>query len=331
MLWVVIYILLLLSLIICYINRKQFIEEGFLLCSYNSDYCKKNNIIVDKKQQTLNKDGIIASYNLNDPTTNYTCTEKDITSNLLSKNNISVPKFYVWKKDKNMTHNLRNIYNNLTFPLVVKPTIGTQGYGIKTNINNEDELKQQILFLLDNQKKERNNILIEEQISGNDYRITVLKGDILGIAKRESPYVIGDGKQNLQELINEHKYSKFKPHNIDQNIIQNQKVSLQTIIPKNKKTILSTVNNFHNGASITNIPISKVHPDNLYMFKRVNQVLNKNISGIDYISDNLAIPYYHQGAIIEVNEKPDTILHTYTFNEKQKQMYLDTFIHKIFN
>jgi len=320
------------SLIVYYFKRNQSIKEGFSICSKNRNYCKKQNIIVDKKNRTLNKNGHIASYALNNPETNYTCNEKDITSIILSKNNIAVPKFYVWEKDKNMNHNLNNIYNKMIYPLVVKPTIGTQGYGIKTNINNVEELKNQVLFLLDkqNNKNKRNNILIEEQISGNDYRITVVKGDILGILQRQTPYVIGDGKQTLQALINEHKYSKLKTHNIDQTLFQNQQVNFETIIPENQKIIISNVKNFHNGAPLINIPISNIHPDNIHMFKRVNQVLNKNISGIDYISENLAIPYYQQGAVIEVNSSPDSIMHTYTFNKKQKRNYLNTFIDKIF-
>ena len=335
----IIYILMLILIIyICISGYKKPIQtkEGFSLCSRFPDYCNKKNIIVNTKNKTLSRDGITLGYDtnfFNDPESNYTCNEKDITSTLLSQNNISVPNFYVWDKKQNILNNVQYINKNLKFPLVVKPTIGTQGYGIKTNIKNNNDLTKQVQFLLDkqNKKNKKNNILIEEQISGKDFRITVYKGDIIGIVKRDSPYVIGNSKKTLSELINEHKYSKYKPHNIDKNLLTKQNVDFETIIPANKKIILSTVNNFHNGASLTNIPLNTVHPDNLYMFKRTNQILKKKISGIDYISDNIAIPYYQQGAIIEVNEAPDKVIHTYAFNYDEKKNYLDTFFNKFFN
>ena len=84
-----------------------------------------------------------------------------------------------------------------------------------------------------------------------------------------------------------------------------------TIITNNKKISLSTISNFHNGATISNVPLNTVHPDNLQMFKRVNQLLDKNISGIDFISNNLSIPFYQLGAVIEVNSRPDIVIHTY--------------------
>ena len=176
-----------------------------------------------------------------------------------------------------------------------------------------------------------NNIIIEEQIAGNDYRITVFKDEILGIIKRNNPAVIGDGSSSLKSLINKHKHSKYKPHNIDNQLLLKQNVNMNTIIPNNKKIILSTINNFHNGATISNIPLNTVHRDNLQMFKRVNKLLDKNISGIDFISNNLSIPFYQQGAIIEVNSRPDIVIHTYTLNEKENEQYIDNIINKLFN
>ena len=148
--------------------------------------------------------------------------------------------------------------------------------------------------------------------------------------KKEAPYVVGNGINTLTDLINENKNSKYRTHNIDNNLLLEQNVDLQTVIPDNKKIILSKVKNLHNGGHMYNIPLNTIHPDNLHMFKRVNKILKKNITGIDYISDNISIPYYQQGAIIEVNSAPG-MQHANTFSNEKKMRYLDKFVDKIFN
>lgn len=325
-----ILVLILISCFIYYIKITD-IKENFVLCDINSDYCNKNNIRVNKKNETVSRNGNTVEYNistLNDK--HYPCNNKDVTSNILRKNNIPVPKFYVWNKKQTILNNIKNINKNISFPLVVKPTNGEKGYGVKTNIKNNKDLNKHVQFLLSTITK-KNNIIIEQQISGNEFRVTVYNGDIIGIVKKNSPYVIGNNKNTLSELIDEHKFSEYKPHNIDNNLLRKQNVNLETIIPDNKKIILSRVNNISNGANLTNIPLNMVHVDNIYMFKQINQIFKKNITGIDYISENISLPYYNTGSIIEVNTSPGITSHVLASNDDETQEYLDTFFNKLFS
>ena len=45
------------------------------------------------------------------------------------------------------------------------------------------------------------------------------------------------------------------------------------------------------------------------MFLKINKILNLNLSGIDYMSSSLNIPYTMEGHVIEVNENPDMNMH----------------------
>lgn len=327
--YILLLILILISCVIYYIKITG-IKENFVLCDINSDYCNKNNIKVNKKNETISRNGNTVSYNISTLNDNhYPCNNKNITSNILRKNNIPVPKFYLWNKKQTILNNINNINKNINFPLVVKPTNGKHGHGVKTNIKNNNDLKKHIRFLLSTISK-KNNIIIEEQISGNEFRVTVFNGDIIGIVKKNSPYVIGNNINTLSELINEHKHSVYKPHNIDTNLLRKQNVNLETIIPANKKIILSRVNNISNGANPTNIPLNMVHVDNIYMFKQINQIFKKNITGIDYISENISLPYYNTGSIIEVNTLPGITSHVIVSNDDERQEYLDTFFNKLF-
>ena len=91
------------------------------------------------------------------------------------------------------------------------------------------------------------------------------------------------------------------------------------LVPAKKKIYLSKVSNYHNRASIDNIPLVNVHPENIEMFKKVNQVLDVKLSGIDFITTNISVPYYLEGVIIEVNERPDLQIH-YDTTENKKDL-----------
>ena len=51
--------------------------------------------------------------------------------------------------------------------------------------------------------------------------------------------------------------------------------------------------------------LSKVKNENLELFLKVSKIFKLNFTGIDYITNNLSIPYYFSdGNILEVNTKP---------------------------
>ena len=280
------------------------------------DGYKKHDIIYNFKNKKLYKNNKVISYknNLNPIGSSYNCI-KNITSSKLMINNIPVPTFYVWDAQKSTDENISNIKKRLTFPLIMKPTNGTQGKNVFVNINNENDIRKISINLLNlyNNKKIK-DIIVEEQVFGDNFRILVLNNKIIGIIKRTEPYVIGNGKLRLYDLIKNYNNEKIKNknfpvYNITINIIHNQGFNLTSIIPNNKKVIISNTINYHNGSDIENINISNVHPKNIEMFFQIGKILNLKLYGIDYMAKSLSIPYTKDGHIIEVNEYPDLYMH----------------------
>ena len=302
-------------------NRKN--QEGVVFSMpYFLEHYKKDNIVFDKENKILiSSSGQKISYknHFNSEQGDINCNDKALTSSILQKNNINVPRFIVWNNNTSNQTNLSEIRRQINYPLVAKPTNGTQGYGVKTNITNETDLLNHIQYLL--KRRENEKIIVEEYKKGNDYRIMVFNNEIIGVVKRDLPYIMGDGKNNLEYLIREHKYSKHKIHNVDLNMLREQNVTFE-------KIYLSKVSNYHNGASIDNIPLVNVHPENIEMFKKVNQVLDVKLSGIDFITTNISVPYYLEGVIIEVNERPDLQIH-YDTTENKKD-FIKKYVDKIF-
>ena len=68
------------------------------------------------------------------------------------------------------------------------------------------------------------------------------------------------------------------------------------------KCYATSVINYHNGSIIEDIDINKVHQSNIIMFKNINSVIKLNISGIDFITNDMSIP--NNGKVIEVNAGP---------------------------
>jgi len=322
--------IVLIIIVLLYYFTSNKIQEGVAFgMPYFLEHYKENNIDLDKKNQLLiSSNGQKISYknNFNSKQGDINCNDKALTSTILQKNNINVPRFIVWDNNSSNQINLNKINTQLNYPLVAKPTKGTQGYGVKTNIINEKDLLNHIQYLLKRRKNEK--IIIEEYKIGDNYRIMVFNNEITGVVKRDLPYVTGDGKNNLEYLIKEHKHSKYKIHNVDLNMLREQNVEYETIILLNKKIYLSKVSNYHNGAHIHNISVESVHPENIEMFKKVNQVLDVKLSGIDFITTNMALPYYLEGVIIEVNERPDLQIH-YDTTENKKE-FISKYINKIF-
>ena len=294
----------------------------------------KQGIIYDKKNKQLRKCNnnncktINISSQLNHPNSNHISNNKIVTSRILALNNISVPKSVLIRK-KNFSKSYLNFLiqnEGLKYPLVLKPVSGTQGYGVHLNINNIDEVYDIATKLLSNNRY----LTLEEQVYGDNYRIMVLNNEIVDIAKRPLPYVVGNNNKKLETLIKEYNIKQkldgnYPCHNINENYIKTQGYNLNSNIPNNKTIYITNVANYHNGSNTIRIPMSKVHQDNINMFKKTNKLLGLELSGIDYMTNDISKSYKQEGYIIEVNSGPDVTLHI-AANKSNKSMIPDKIV-----
>ncbi len=87
----------------------------------------------------------------------------------------------------------------LGYPVVLKPRFGNQGKGVVVNIKNQRELVNAYSII----NKKFHDIMIEKYINGKDYRACVVDGKVVAVAQRIPPYIIGNGKSTIYELIKE--------------------------------------------------------------------------------------------------------------------------------
>lgn len=318
--YILLIIIFLLLLLIKQNKKETFLNLG------HSDFKKvypKYNIIYDKTDNSIRKNNknAITRRNLNTEICRKIINNKHNTMTELKKHNIPIPKSIIFKKDTDSINDLikKMKINKINYPIVIKPINGTQGKDVNVGIKTKKELNK----IINNLKKYK-KLQVQEEIKGENYRILVVNNKIIDILQRETPYVIGDGKLTIQELIDNRnkKQLKDKKHTtylISETYIKEQGYDSLKLIPnKNKKIYITNTIGYHNGSNIKRYPINKVHPDNLKMFLKTMRVLNCNISGIDYITSDLEKSYRKEGAIIELNSGPHYEIHRY----KNKPLYI---------
>jgi cyanophycin synthetase len=245
---------------------------------------------------------------------------KALSNKTYMDNGIPVPK-----------HSIITIYNkdeylnnpSIQYPCVLKPIDGMQGKDVNTFIKNNEEFNSILITLL----SKYNSIMYEEQVYGDNYRIFVFNNKVIDVIKREQPYIIGNGKNSIEQLINiknneQLKKKLYATTNISWNYINDKGYKKDSILENNKKLYITNTINFHNGANPVRVNIDKIPIENINIFIKAHKLGNLECSGIDYMSNDITVPYYlNNGHIIEINDMVDTKIHIEADN-KNKPLFL---------
>tara|TARA_R110001592_G_scaffold63512_2_gene194431 strand:+ start:13205 stop:14206 length:1002 start_codon:yes stop_codon:yes gene_type:complete len=177
------------------------------------------------------------------------------------------------KADSSIIETIKKVNEcSISYPLIAKPDIGFRGLLVK-KIRTEKELKKYL-------EKYPIDILIQEFLTEKkECGIFYLRfpgnqtGKITSITLKDFPFVIGDGKRTIKELILSDKRAK---HYID--IIKcDNAISLKNILNKGEKLQLSYVGNHSKGTQFIN--------GNHLISKKLEETittLNKQVDGWFY-------------------------------------------------
>lgn len=244
------------------------------------------------------------------------------TYNLLRLNGIPTPNFQLFQNiNKNTANQILN-KKNINYPIVAKIIDGANGDNVYVNLKNDSDLSYSIDRIVNNNFKE---LMIEEFISGKDYRILMFDNKIIDVLCRIPPFVIGNDKDNIKELV----YNKnihrrefgYRPIIIDYYYLKKCNFNTEYVPKKNQKIIVNPLANFHKGADLQRVNINDIHNDNKNLFIKISKIMNLKIIGIDFISKNLNVSYLNQGKVNEVNGIPNLDLHYYANNEKNTKVF----------
>jgi cyanophycin synthetase len=203
-------------------------------------------------------------------------------------------------------------------PIVVKPRSSNLGKGVTTNLRERLEVENAVSEAL----RFSSSVLIEQQIAGLDHRVTIAESQIIAVAKRVPACVIGDGSRTIAQLVaaenlnplrsDSGQHTLLKALDIDDEVerrIAEYGYRVDSVPFAGETVYLRYCGNVSRGG----IPIDvaeNVHPENAAMLLKAVKLVGLDIAGIDYLTTDIARPWYEVGAaIVEVNSRSATRIH----------------------
>jgi cyanophycin synthetase len=239
--------------------------------------------------------------------------DKNATKKLLGEMGIPVPRgFSIRNEDE-----LEDTVNRVGFPVVIKPLDGNHGKGATVGIEHMEDA----LTAFHKAKEYSKDVIVEKMLVGNDFRALCVNKKLIAVAERTPANVIGDGKQTIQQLIDEiNKDSRrgYGHENVLTQIdVDGQTLRLlkakgytpETVLPKDEMLHLKTTANISTGGTAID-RTDELHPENVFLFERIAKIIGLDVAGIDIIAPNVSEPLSENGGgIIEVNAAPGFRMH----------------------
>jgi cyanophycin synthetase len=195
---------------------------------------------------------------------------------------------------------------------VIKPASGTGGgSGVTTGIRTPWQLAWAATLAA----QYDGEMLLQEQIAGNNYRLLYLDGVLLDAVQRCPPSVIGDGRSTIRQLVTYANEARLRRGaalrqvvmTIDSDMrhtLARQGLSLSAVPASGAVVPVKTVINQNFGAD--NLTVTdQISPSIVADGARAAQVIGVRFAGIDIITRDHAVPLAASGGVIlEVNTNP---------------------------
>ncbi len=212
---------------------------------------------------------------------------------------------------------IKDVIDKVGFPLVFKPLDGNHGKGASINVKTEEAA----IEAYHHAKKYSRKIIVEKFITGYDFRVLVINHRFIAAALREPAHVVGDGKSNIQQLIDKENKDPRRGYghenvlteiSIDKEThdqLAKYNYTLDTVLKKDEKCYLKGTANLSTGGTSTDVT-DIMHPTNIFICERISRVIGLDICGIDIMAQNLSEPLEISGGVVlEVNAAPGFRMH----------------------
>lgn len=238
---------------------------------------------------------------------------KHATKTLLGDMGVPVPKGYRIRE----IDDLEETCERVGFPLVIKPLDGNHGKGATVGIKSIEDAQ----IAWEKAKEYSRWVIVEQQLQGSDFRALVVNNRLIAVAERVPAHVTGDGKQTVQQLIDEtnsdprrgygheNVLTQIDIDNHTMRCIRKAGYELDSVLKKGERLYLKTTANISTGGTAIDLT-DEVHPENVFLFERIARIIGLDVAGVDVIAPNVSEPLRENGGgIIEVNAAPGFRMH----------------------
>ena len=250
---------------------------------------------------------------------------KRVAKVLMEKNGVPTPRYHICHDEKDLSR----IIAKYKFPVIIKSIYGSLG----KRVYMANDIKEAKKWFSLAQKRSK-SVIIEEFVKGNDYRVLVLLGEVVAACQRVPPFVVGDGKSTIEELISQENkkreeinkrkkiivYHKIK---VDEKLFSYLKSigkSLDYVPQKGEKIRVALTANWSAGGHLIDVT-EKIHPT----FKKIAidtcKACNVFYGGVDIITKDITKDYRDvHGWVLEVNGRAEFSLHQIVHEGKKRDI-----------
>jgi len=200
-------------------------------------------------------------------------------------------------------------------PCVVKPANGSGGIGVTCSVATVSDLRRATLRAA----AFDDTLLIERQAAGEDYRLLLLDGRLLGVVRRGKPQVIGDGISSIAELIEAENRRRLsgpadgstfflRPDLDCMFTLRGQNLKLRTVPTLGERIVVKTAVNQNSARDQDTV--TAVAPELVEEAARAAAAVGLRLAGVDIVtSDPGSSLAAAGGVVLEVNANPGLHYH----------------------
>ncbi|WP_426092120.1 cyanophycin synthetase [Flavobacterium sp. DSR3-2] len=212
---------------------------------------------------------------------------------------------------------LAEVIQKIGYPIVLKPLGGNHGKGASINVTNWEDAVAGLTFA----QAYGQRVIVEKFITGFDFRILVIDNKLVAAAKRVPAHVIGNGTDNIQNLIDttnldprrgyghENVLTQIDVDRDTEDLLKKLNYTLETIPNIGEIVFLKSTANLSTGGTSVDVT-DMMHPENIFLAERISRVIGLDVCGVDIMAENLTQPLKENGGVIlEVNAAPGFRMH----------------------
>lgn len=216
---------------------------------------------------------------------------------------------------------------NIGFPVVVKPNSGSQGSHVAL-VRNKKELYQALRRIFKSDKV----ALVQQYVSGRDYRLVVLDEKVISAYERIPLNVVGDGTTSITGLLKA-KQKEFRRTHRDTTInqadpriankLKEQGLSLRSVPKAGERIYLLDNANLSSGGDSVDVTNS-IHPTFQKLAVTLTADMGLRLCGVDLLINGDISEEADEYWIIEINAAPG-LDHYVTIGSEQKKIVEDLY------
>ncbi len=239
--------------------------------------------------------------------------DKELTKELLHAAGVPVPR----GRTVESADDAWAAAQEIGLPVAIKPRDGNQGKGISVNMKTEAQVRAAYDIAYDVSY----DVIVEKYLPGADFRLLVVGDQLVAVARRDPAHVIGNGKDNIAQLIDEvnrdprrsdgHATSltKIRLDEVALATLKKQGLNASSVPAAGQRVILRNNANLSTGGTATDVT-DDVHPSIAIAAVNAVRMVGLDIAGVDLVCEHIDRPLPEQGGgIVEVNAAPGLRMH----------------------